>query len=53
MANLAESKMIGQFVTRFVYMSCGVRQGGVLSPHLFSIYVDDVIDKISRSNASC
>jgi hypothetical protein len=43
----------GHFVTRFVYMSCGVRQGGVLSPHLFSIYVDDVIDKISRSNASC
>jgi hypothetical protein len=43
----------GQFVSRFVYLSCGVRQGGVLSPYLFSIYVDDVIDKITRSNIGC
>ncbi|MFM2293446.1 MAG: hypothetical protein RIS29_3259, partial [Bacteroidota bacterium] len=43
----------GPFVSRFVNLSCGVRQGGVLSPHLFSIYVDDVIDKITRSNTGC
>jgi hypothetical protein len=43
----------GQFVSRFVNLSCGVRQGGVLSPHLFSIYVDDVIDKITRSKTGC
>ena len=33
---------------QFVNMRCRVRQGGVLSPHLFSIYVDYVIDKITR-----
>jgi len=25
------------------WIQCGVRQGGVLSPYLFSLYVDDVI----------
>jgi len=30
-------------------VKCGVRQGGVLSPYLFSIYVDDVISVLKNS----
>jgi hypothetical protein len=34
-------------MSSFVSLECGVRQGGVLSPHLFSIYIDDVIMHIA------
>ena len=30
-------------------MNCGVRQGGVLSPILFSIYVDDLTEELRNS----
>ena len=36
-------------MSRFVELSCGVRQGGVLSPHLFAIYIDSVVKKVSDS----
>ena len=31
----------------------GVRQGGVLSPYFFAIYIDCVVDKINRTNVGC
>ena len=34
-------------------LNCGVRRGGVLSPHLFSVYVDDIIEQIVEESISC
>jgi len=31
------------------HISCGVRQGGVISPVLFSVYVDELIVKLRSS----
>jgi hypothetical protein len=37
----------------FFKVSCGVRQGGILSPTLFNIYADDLIDDLSSSGSGC
>ena len=34
-------------------VSCGIRQGAVLSPILFSIYIDDLFNVLSRSGIGC
>jgi len=30
-------------------IQCGVREGGVLSPYLFSLYIDDVVKDLRKS----
>ena len=34
-------------------MSNGVRQGGILSPRLFSVYIDDLSKALSKANIGC
>jgi len=33
-------------LSKCFYLMCGVRQGGVLSPLLFSVHVNDMIQKL-------
>ena len=37
----------------FFHLKCGVRQCGVLSPHFFAVYIDDLIKRLHRSNCGC
>jgi hypothetical protein len=39
--------------SNFVKLNCGVRQGGVLSPFLFAIVVDDIIVDLSSKKLGC
>ena len=34
-------------------ISNGVKQGGILSPYLFSIYMDNLVDKLINTNMGC
>ncbi|KAJ8737185.1 hypothetical protein PYW07_000456 [Mythimna separata] len=34
-------------------LECGVRQGGLTSPTLFNLYVNELIEKLSRSGVGC
>ena len=40
----------GSCISQFVALTCGVRQGGVLSPHFFAIYIDDINYKVAHSD---
>jgi hypothetical protein len=39
--------------SNFFSLSAGVRQGGVLSPYLFAVFVDDIIRKVELLNVGC
>jgi len=43
----------GSYVTDFFVLRCGVRQGGVLSPYLFAVYVDTVFECVSDCGLGC
>ena len=34
-------------------LSCGVRQGGVMSPYCFAIFIDDIVHKVVSSGTGC
>ena len=40
-------------VSSFFRMMAGVRQGGVLSPFLFAIFIDNLVDKVKASAVGC
>ena len=37
----------------YMYINKGVRQGGILSPFLFKLYIDNIISLISEQNVGC
>ena len=37
----------------FVALLCGIRQGGVASPTLFAVYINDVLIKLQKSGLGC
>ena len=43
----------GNAVSDVFFMTNGIRQGSILSPHLFNIYVDKLIFFLSNSNIGC
>ena len=48
-SRLTASVMWNNFVCAHFVILCSVRQGGILSPLLFSVYVDDLIRLLKHS----
>ena len=43
----------GSVLLRSYQLTCGIRQGRVLSPHLFALYIGSVIDREKASGIGC
>ena len=43
----------GRNVSSFISLHAGVRQGGVLSPILFSVFIDDIVAEVKVANVGC
>ena len=43
----------GSCLSRGFIVSIGVRQGGVLSPYLFAVYLDGLLEELSNSGVGC
>ena len=43
----------GSIISDCFHVSNGVRQGGILSPYLFNLYMDDLSTKLKRHYAGC
>jgi len=41
------------YVSEFFKLAAGVRQGGVLSPLLFAIFIDDIVVRVQEANVGC
>ena len=39
--------------SRWFRLSCGIRQGWVLSPYLFAIYIDSLVEKVQACGYGC
>ncbi len=43
----------GNAYSVFIKLECGVRQGGVLSPYLFAVFIDGIVRTMERSGLGC
>jgi len=43
----------GSVMSYFYVLKTGVRQGGVLSPFLFSLFIDDLVKLVDKANIGC
>ena len=43
----------GSIISDCFHVSNGVRQGGILSPYLFNLYMDDLSTKLKKHYAGC
>jgi len=43
----------GLVYSDYFSLACGVPQGGVLSPCLFAIFIDSVVDRVTKSGLGC
>ena len=43
----------GNIYSRYITLKCGIRQGGVLSPYLFAVFIDDVVKLVHSSKHGC
>jgi len=44
---------MGSVVSYFYVLKTGVRQAGVLSPFLFSVFIDDLVKLVNKDNIGC
>jgi len=43
----------GSVCSAFFELSCGIRQGCVLSPYLFAVFIDSVVERVRASGIGC